>query len=561
MATQAEVIGESVFDLPLEQIIPSKNNPRKNIDEDSLAELALSIGKDGVLSPILARPVDGGRHEIVFGERRWRASKLAGKETIPAIIREMTDEQAEEERIVENLQRADLDPLEEAQAFKRLMGKGTVADVAAKLGKEEAYIAKRLKLLAMIPEAQKALQAGKIQLGHALEISRLNPEDQKRTLKFCQPSETQMGSGTSWETVKTSITVESLKQFIQNNLLVELKNARFDLADPTLDKKMGACTACPHNTANQGALFSDVKNARCTLPECFFGKTNASLEREIEAVATETGKKVFRLGIGNEHGNRGLSKAAVDGYFSAHSTAIAEVEKGKECESSLPAVVTYVDPNLNSKATPGKRITICIDEKCKVHHGAASRSSGGVPKPLKGLEKVEHKAEVLAENLGQRVRDEAYKQLAEKLLAQAKLGGKKESFACLTAFVRAHLHLDRFRDAGKALGLPKPEKREYGGPDWESSILAHFEKNPSALILAIVAAEGLQDPDADSPLYRMAAEYKVDVKKIEKAIASEDKESIKGMRERAEAKAKPPKAKKKKKAKAAKAPTKKAKKD
>jgi ParB/RepB/Spo0J family partition protein len=540
MATQAEVIGESVFEIPLDQIIPSKHNPRKNIDEDSLSELAMSIQKDGVLSPILVRPNgerrksdDAAVMEIVFGERRWRACQLLERGAIPAIIREMTDEQAEEERIVENLQRANLEPLEEAQAFKRLMGKGTASEVAAKLGKEEAYIARRLKLLSLIPEAQKALQSGKIQLGHALEISRLNPEDQKRTLKFCQPSDIQVGTGTSWETAKSTITVESLKNFIQTNLLVELKNARFDLADPTLDKKMGACTACPHNTSNQGALFADVKNARCTLPECFFGKENASLEREIEVVAAETGKKVFRLGIGNEHGNRGLAKVAVDGYFSEYTNAIVEVDKGKECESALPAVVTYIDPNLDSKATPGKRITICVDEKCKVHHGAASQSSGA-KKPLKGLAKVEHKAEVLAENLGQRVRDEAFSQLADKLLAQAKLGGKKESFASLLAFARTHLHTDRFRDAGKALNLPKPENR-----DWEAAVVACFDKNPSALILAIVAAEGLQDPEADSPLYRIAAEYKVDVKKIEKVIAGEDKAAIKGMRARAEAKGKP----------------------
>jgi ParB/RepB/Spo0J family partition protein len=557
MASQTQTIGESVFEIPLDQIVPSKNNPRKSIDEDSLVELASSINKDGVLSPILVRPLENGKNEIVYGERRFRACLSLERGSIPAIVREMSDEQAEEERIVENLQRADLNPLDEAQAFQRLMGDGTVAEVAAKLGKEESYIAKRLKLTELIPEAQKALQGGKIQLGHALEISRLNAADQKRTLKFCQ-SEAQVNTGDSWEDVKTTITVESLRKFIQNNLLLQLSNAHFDLADPNLNPEMGPCTTCPQNTANQGALFSDVKNARCTLPECFFGKEKAALEAKVESVATETGKKVFRLGIGHEHANRGMTKSAVDGYLNAHSSAIVQVEKGKECESARPAVVTFVDSNSEAKVEPGKRLTVCLDEKCKIHHGAPA--SGSAKKPLKGLAKVEHKAEVLAENIGQRVREEAFSQLADKLLAQAKLGGKAVSFAALTAYVRAHLFSDRFRDMGKALQLEKPEKKdEFRGADWEGAVAKCFEKNPSAFILAMVASEGLSDDDKGNVLYRMAAEYKVDVKKIETSIAAGDKAAIKEMRDRAkerekpksEKKAKVPKpAKKEKKAKA-----------
>jgi ParB family chromosome partitioning protein len=546
MATAEQVIGESVFEISLDQIVPSPNNPRKNFDEGALAELATTIDRDGLQSPILVRPLPEGKNEIVCGERRFRAFMLLGRGSIPAIVREMTDEQADEARIVENLQRADLEPLDEAQAFKALMGDGTVADVAAKVGKEESYVAKRLKLTDLIPEAAKALSTGKIQLGHALEISRLNVADQKRTLKFCQ-SESQVNTGDSWENVKTTITVESLRKFIQGSLLVQLSNAKFDLADPNLNPEMGACTACPHNTANQGALFSDVKNARCTLPECFFGKEKAALEGKVEAVAVETGKKVFRLGIGSEHANRGMTKVPVDGYFQEHSSAIAVVDKGKECESAVPAVVTFVDPNSETKLAPGKQITICTDEKCKIHHGAAS-SSSGAKKPLKGLAKVEHKAEVLAENLGQRVRDEAFSQLADKLLAQAKLGGKAVSFDALSAFVQAHLHSDRFRDMGNALQLPKPEKKdEFRGADWEGAVAKCFEKNPSAFLLAMVAAEGLQDEDRKNVLYRMADEYKVDVKKIETVIAAEDKAAIKEMRDRAKEREKP-KAEKKAKA-------------
>jgi ParB/RepB/Spo0J family partition protein len=551
----AEVIGESVFEIPLDQIIPSRNNPRKKIDEDSLAELAMSINRDGVQSPILVRPLPEGKNEIIYGERRWRACGLLERGTIPAMIREMNDEQAQEARIVENLQHADLDPLEEAEAFKEYMGDGTPAELAAKLGKEESYIARRLKLLQMIPEARKALQSGKIQLGHALEISRLSPDDQKRTLKFCQ-SDARLGIGDSWEDVKTTITVESLKKFIRGSLFAQLANANFDLADPTLNEEMGACTSCPHNTANQGALFGDIKAARCTLPECFFGKEATALDRSVEAVATETGsKKVFRLGIGGDHANRGMSKKKVDGYYQEHSPTIVLVEKGKECESAMPAVVAFIDPNVDTKVPIGKQLTVCVDEKCKVHHGSASKS--GAKKPLKGLAKVEHKAEVLAENLGQRVREEAFKQLSGKLLTQANLvGGKTSSLGSLAEFVKVHLRSERFRDMGKALGIEKPEKQaDFPGADWEGAVEKYFAKNRSAFILACVAAEGIADDNEDNVLYDMADSHNVDVKKIEKAIASEDKTEIKAMRERAESKTEPKKEakpKKEKKAKAAK---------
>jgi ParB family transcriptional regulator, chromosome partitioning protein len=139
----------------LADIQPSGFNPRKRFDETSLYELAESIKRQGVLQPITVRPVDGtDRYGIVFGERRYRASVIAGRDEIPAIVTELSDEEAEEMAITENLQRKDVTPVEEAAAYQRLIesGRHTVQTLAQLFGKNENYIRTRLKFTALIPE-------------------------------------------------------------------------------------------------------------------------------------------------------------------------------------------------------------------------------------------------------------------------------------------------------------------------------------------------------------------------------------------------------------------------
>ena len=140
----------------LADIQPSGFNPRKRFDETSLYELAESIKQQGVLQPITVRPVDGtDRYGIVFGERRYRASVIAGRDEIPAIVTELSDEEAEEMAITENLQRKDVTPVEEAAAYQRLIesGRHTVQTLAQLFGKNENYIRTRLKFTALSPKS------------------------------------------------------------------------------------------------------------------------------------------------------------------------------------------------------------------------------------------------------------------------------------------------------------------------------------------------------------------------------------------------------------------------
>jgi ParB family chromosome partitioning protein len=139
------------------------------VNEEQLAELAASITSNGVVQPVLVRPLANGRFQLIAGERRWRASQLAGKQTIPAILRQVSDEQAMEITIVENLQRADLNPMEQARAFDRLSREFhmTQEQMAVRTGKDRASVANFLRLLRLPASVQSRVEAGELSFGHA----------------------------------------------------------------------------------------------------------------------------------------------------------------------------------------------------------------------------------------------------------------------------------------------------------------------------------------------------------------------------------------------------------
>ncbi|XEO93978.1 ParB/RepB/Spo0J family partition protein [Latilactobacillus sakei] len=179
---------ELVEELTLEDIRPNPYQPRKTFDEAALAELAASIKKSGVFQPIIVRKSING-YELIAGERRFRASKLAGKTTIPAITRQFDEEAMMEIAVLENLQREDLTPLEEAQAYDTLLKKLnlTQAEVSERLGKSRPYIANYLRLLGLPADVKQLLQEGQLSMGQARTLLSLKKKSQisalaKRTL-------------------------------------------------------------------------------------------------------------------------------------------------------------------------------------------------------------------------------------------------------------------------------------------------------------------------------------------------------------------------------------------
>jgi len=166
-ATETE--GGKPMEIPIEQIDRNPFQTRSQMNDEQLAELAASITANGVVQPILVRPLANGRFQLIAGERRWRASELAGKKTVPAILRRVSDEQAMEITIVENLQRTDLNPMEQARAFERLSREFhmTQEQMAVRTGKDRATVANFLRLLRLPSSVQARVESGELSFGHA----------------------------------------------------------------------------------------------------------------------------------------------------------------------------------------------------------------------------------------------------------------------------------------------------------------------------------------------------------------------------------------------------------
>lgn len=215
---------DKVIEIPLSLIDPDKNQPRKNFNEESLNELAASIKVHGVIQPIVVIQQED-RYKIIAGERRWRASKICEKKTIPCIVKQYTPQQIREISIVENLQREDLNPIESARAIKELMEEfnWTHEQLAERLGKSRPAITNTIRLLNLEPEVIDLVESGKISAGHARTLVTITNRDvQLKLAKQVQEKQLTVRDleKASQETKKT---VEAPKPINQSNELVEFR--------------------------------------------------------------------------------------------------------------------------------------------------------------------------------------------------------------------------------------------------------------------------------------------------------------------------------------------------
>lgn len=174
---------ESITELEIHSVEPNPRQPRKSFDQARLEELAASIREHGVVQPIVVRP-KGNHYEIVAGERRWRASQLAGLKKVPALVREFSEAETMEIALIENLQREDLNPLEEAEAYRILLDEYhlTQDELAQRLGKSRPQITNTLRLLQLSPVARAEVQAGRVSMGHAKVLLGLDSVEEQNQL-------------------------------------------------------------------------------------------------------------------------------------------------------------------------------------------------------------------------------------------------------------------------------------------------------------------------------------------------------------------------------------------
>lgn len=176
---------KQIQDIELDEIVPNRYQPRREFSDDSIKELAETLDKDGLLQPIVVREDGEDHYEIIAGERRYRAAKSLNWETIPAIVNNMNDDQAASLALIENLQREDLNPIDEAKAYTNLMKLNdlTQTALAKDMGKSQSYVANKLRLLKLDDDVQKALIEGKITARHGRALLNLSDDDQERVLK------------------------------------------------------------------------------------------------------------------------------------------------------------------------------------------------------------------------------------------------------------------------------------------------------------------------------------------------------------------------------------------
>lgn len=340
-------LGSLVVFLPMTSIHPSKTNPRKSFEKENIKDLADSMTTVGLLSPITVRPA-GDKYEIVAGERRFMAAKLLKWENISCISRAITDDEMLEIQIIENLQREDVSPMDEAAAFKTLLKKESIEWLASKIHKTKKYIIDRLKLNELIKEAEQYVQKGILPLGHAVVISKLSFADQKQCLQKCINN--CFGANTDDDYCKMPL--EELKDFIADDIMLEFKKVNFDTDDATLYPMAGSCTTCPKRTCNSNLLFDDItKEDKCTDTACFHEKINLHVTRE-KSRAKETYGKVL---AGERDGYSGSGSIKVQGVTLKYTET-----PGK---NSVPVVLTKTDRF--NKNTLGA--TVFVDSKLLEH--------------------------------------------------------------------------------------------------------------------------------------------------------------------------------------------------
>jgi ParB family chromosome partitioning protein len=287
-------------DIPVSRIQESKTNHRTQFDAAALAELADNIRLHGALQPVLVRPLPGGEpdcYELVAGARRYRASRLAKREIIPATIRELTNTQCLELQLIENLQRADVHELDEAGGYAALMKLEprtyTIETLAEKIGRSEKYVYARLRLMHLVEEAQQVFYTGKLSVAHAFEIARLQADDEKRALQECFPGH-RNASAILKDRKAEAVTVRQLREWIEREIHLDIKHAPFDPQDEGLLPEAGSYAKCPKRTGNNPLLFPEVRQKSiCTDRACYRRKVEALGQLHIKPLETRGEKPLL----------------------------------------------------------------------------------------------------------------------------------------------------------------------------------------------------------------------------------------------------------------------------
>jgi ParB family chromosome partitioning protein len=352
--------------LPLAMLEESSTNPRRTFEPTKLVELAHSLSTHGLIQPITVRP-RGELFEIVAGARRFRAAQIAELAEVPVRILELTDEQTLEVQIIENSQRQDVHPYEEASGYKRLLDLPgySVDTLVQKTGRSQSHIYARLTLLDLIPEVATAFQEERITASHANLIARLPATRQAEAFAECWRKDYR-------EAEAHLLPAKNLAAWIQANLYLPLAAAPFNREDPSLYPVAGACTTCPRRSGHNTSLFCDVKGDQCLDGPCYHTKVANYIDREIAARPN-----LVQIEEGYRRPSEHHAEAVCRGNYREIETPTEnpDAEPVAICDAARPALIIYGQHI-------GTVLTVCTDNHCPVHDPRQSKERAERPVPV-----------------------------------------------------------------------------------------------------------------------------------------------------------------------------------
>lgn len=477
---------KNIVSVALADIQPSNYNPRKNFDEKSLAELADSIHQQGVLQAIGVRPIAENRFEIVFGERRYRASQIAGLEEIPAVILDISDETAEEMAVTENLQRKDVTPIEEANAYQKLIesGRHDVQSLAVQFGKNESYIRTRLKFVSLIPEIAQLLEQDELTISVATEICRYG-EDIQHDIYEKHLKEGVLYN--SWRGMKASEVAKN----IERSYTTDLKRYFFDKT---------VCLSCPHNTNNMMLFCEEGSCGNCANRKCL-EEMNASYlaekavqlmeqrpfallcrdfygcnEKVVEQLVA-SGFEIEKLSVRPADYPEEPEAPDMEDYENneEYAEAYKEYEKElseykEECEdvnrrSEAGEITLYVTIGHND-------ISLCYVENAEVQ-AVAGEAKDTVVSPIEKLEKQDKRNKEIAQ---EKTVEDTKKQILEVDMTETKFGTDEDRM--IYFFMLPFLRREHF----EAMGIEAKETYYYLKDEDKMNIIANLTTKQKAII-------------------------------------------------------------------------------
>lgn len=499
------------LEFPAAQLDPSPFQARKRFDERGLEELAASVREHGIIQPLVVRDArpGSGRLEIVAGERRWRASRLAGLEVVPVIVRELNDTAAEELMLIENLQREDLTHSEEAHGLERMLALRsasgaplyTVATLAAKIGKDEEYVTARLKLLQCPAALIAAVDEGVVKVSTAMLVGRV--PDAKARAECAKRVLTP-------ETQEVPLNYAQTKEMIREEFMVKLSKSDFDFEDAGLlpvrrddagERCLGgACADCPFRSGNldgEGGPRSDVRKSGgeawlCTLPKCHRLKLDAAWTRKRDAAAkagvkTVAPKEAEAIFSGHNGGIKYDAKVAVVTSGETYVDGVGWVD----VKAAVKAA--GIKPMLAQHPETGKVVELVSKDEIKVAAAAAKEQ-----KPVdevaakQAIEAEEAKArrakEIRQGKIDALALDEGVREIREGIGA-SRVKADERLFAAMFTVALDHAGSDGIRFLAELSGIERDKKAGTWGLQKPLQAWAReqCETAPQWLALTVVA--------------------------------------------------------------------------